>query len=49
VLAGLLRIGGIDLALCDYRFTHAGDAHGVVALSDATIFVASQKATPVLE
>jgi quercetin dioxygenase-like cupin family protein len=49
VLAGLVSIGGIELAPGDYLFTHAGEEHDVVALSDATIFVASQKATPVLE
>jgi quercetin dioxygenase-like cupin family protein len=37
------------LSTGDYLFTSAGEQHDVVALSDASIFVSSQKATPVVE
>ena len=49
VLAGTVRIGGVELSAGDYLFTSPGEQHDVVALSDATIFVSSQKATPVVE
>ena len=49
VLAGIVRIGGLELATGDYLYTEAGEEHDVFALSDATLFVSSQKATPVLE
>jgi quercetin dioxygenase-like cupin family protein len=49
VLAGRVRIGGVDLEAGDYPFTTAGEEHDVVAVTDATIFVWSQEATPVVE
>jgi quercetin dioxygenase-like cupin family protein len=49
VLAGRVRIGGVELAAGDYLFTESGEEHDVVALSDAAIFVSSQQATPVVE
>lgn len=50
VLAGTVRIGGIELTSGDYLFTGPGEEHDVVAVSDmATIFVSSQKSTPVVE
>lgn len=49
VLSGTVLIGGAELSQGDYLFTSAGEEHDVVAVEDATIFVASQKATPVLE
>ncbi len=49
VLAGIVRIGGVELAPGDYLFTEPGEEHDVLALSDATIFVSSQKTTPVVE
>jgi quercetin dioxygenase-like cupin family protein len=49
VLSGVVRIGGVELAAGDYLFTQPGEEHDVVAVSDATIFVSSQKATPVVE
>jgi quercetin dioxygenase-like cupin family protein len=49
VLAGLVRIGGVELSAGDYLFTSAGEEHDVVAVSDASIFVSSQKGTPVVE
>jgi quercetin dioxygenase-like cupin family protein len=49
VLAGAVRIGGVELAAGDYLFTQPGEEHDVVAVSDSVIFVSSQKATPVLE
>lgn len=49
VLAGMVSIGGVSLASGDYLFTAPGEEHDVVALSDAVIFVSSQKATPIVE
>ena len=49
VMAGRVRIGDVDLDAGDYLFTEPGEEHDVVALTDATIFVSSQKATPVVE
>jgi quercetin dioxygenase-like cupin family protein len=49
VLAGSVRIGGVELAAGDYLFTSAGEEHDVVAVTDAAIFVSSQRATPIVE
>ncbi len=49
VMSGKVLIGGFELNEGDYLFTQAGEEHDVVALSDAVIFVSSQKATPVVE
>jgi quercetin dioxygenase-like cupin family protein len=49
VLAGAVRIGGVELAEGDYLFTSPGEEHDVVAVTDAQIFVSSQRATPVVE
>jgi quercetin dioxygenase-like cupin family protein len=49
VLYGIVRIGGIELCAGDYLFTEPGEEHDVVALSDASIFVSSQRATPLVE
>ena len=49
VLSGTVGIGGVELSAGDYLFTDPGEEHDVVAVSDALIFVSSQKSTPVLE
>ena len=49
VLSGRVSIGGVVLDAGDYLFTSPGEEHDVVALSDAQIFVSSQKATPIVE
>ena len=49
VLAGVVQIGGVELAPGDYLFTEAGEEHDVLALTDAIIFVSSQKGTPIVE
>ncbi|MFO1280908.1 MAG: cupin domain-containing protein [Burkholderiales bacterium] len=49
VIAGQVRIGGVDLVAGDYLYTEAGEEHDVVAVTDATIFVSSQKPTPFVE
>lgn len=43
------RSGGAELSEGDYLFTEPGEEHDVVALSDAVIFVSSQKATPLVD
>lgn len=42
-------IGGVELAEGDYLFTQPGEEHEVVALTEAVIFVSSQKSTTVVE
>ncbi len=49
VLSGTVSIGGAELSAGDYLFTSPGEEHDVVAVSDALIFVSSQKTTPILE
>ena len=49
VLAGSVRIAEEDLLAGDYLFTEAGEEHDVQALTDAIIFVSSQKGTPIVE
>jgi len=49
VLAGTVRIGGVELNAGDYLFTSPGEEHDVVAVTDCSIFVSSQRATPVVE
>jgi len=49
VLSGSVSIGGVVLDAGDYLFTSPGEEHDVVALTDAQIFVSSQKATPIVE
>jgi quercetin dioxygenase-like cupin family protein len=49
VLDGTVRIGGVELCAGDYLFTLPGEEHDVVAVSAATIFVSSQRGTPVVE
>jgi quercetin dioxygenase-like cupin family protein len=49
VLSGTVSIGGVELTEGDYLFTTPGEEHDVVAVSDASIFVSSQKSTPVVE
>jgi quercetin dioxygenase-like cupin family protein len=49
VLSGTVKIGGVELASGDYLFTSPGEDHDVVAVTDALIFVSSQKSTPIIE
>lgn len=49
VLEGTVRIGGVELGPGDYLFTTPGEEHDVVAISQASIFVSSQKSTPIVE
>ena len=49
VLSGRVAVGGTPLEEGDYMFTTPGEEHDVVAVTDAVIFVSSQKATPVVE
>ena len=49
VLSGSVMLGGSLLDEGDYAFTTPGEEHDVLAITDAVIFVSSQKATPVIE
>ena len=46
VISGRVSLGEVTLEAGDYLFTSPGDEHDVVAITDAVIFVSSQKATP---
>ena len=48
VLAGTVQIGGCGLERGGYLFTTAGEEHDVYAVTDAAIFVSSQRATPLV-
>ena len=48
VLSGRVTLGTAELDEGDYLFTTPGEEHDVVAVTDAVIFVSSQKATPVV-
>ena len=48
VLSGRVTLGTAQLEEGDYLFTTPGEEHDVVAVTDAVIFVSSQKATPVV-
>ena len=48
VLSGQVTLGGVAMEPGDYLFTTPGEEHDVVAVTDAMIFVSSQKATPVV-
>ncbi|MEO5764813.1 MAG: cupin domain-containing protein [Casimicrobiaceae bacterium] len=48
-LSGSVVIGGAELGAGDYLFTEPGEEHDVVAVTDAVIFVSSQKSTPIVE
>lgn len=49
VLQGQVRIGGAELDEGDYLYTEAGEEHDVAAVTDAMIFVSSQKRISVVE
>ena len=49
VLTGEVSIGGVALEEGDDLFTSTGEEHEVVAISDAVIFVSSQRAAPVID
>jgi quercetin dioxygenase-like cupin family protein len=49
VLSGNVTLGGEALEEGDYLFTTPGEEHDVVGVTDAIIFVSSQKATPFIE
>jgi len=49
VISGSVQIADQELAQHDYLFTDAGEVHEVLALTDAVIFVVSEKPTPVIE
>lgn len=49
VLSGEVSIGDARMEAGDYLFTAPGEEHDVVALTDAVVFVSSQKATPIVE
>jgi quercetin dioxygenase-like cupin family protein len=49
VIKGCVMISGVKLQENDYLFTEPGERHDVTAIEDSIIYVASQKATPIVE
>lgn len=49
VLEGSVAIGGVPLDKGDYMYVTAGEEHDVVGVTDATIFVSSQRASKFVE
>ncbi len=49
VLSGTILLGGTRMEAGDYAFTEAGEEHDVVGVTDAVIFVSSQKPVTVVE
>ena len=49
VLEGIVTISGVEMREGDYLYTEAGEEHDVIGVTDAVIFVSSQKATPAVE
>ena len=49
VLEGSVTLDGLAMSPGDYLFTIPGEEHDVVAVTDAVIFVSSQKATPLVQ
>jgi quercetin dioxygenase-like cupin family protein len=49
VVSGRVTLGDVAMEEGDYLYTVPGEEHDVVAVTDAVIFVSSQKATPVIE
>ena len=49
VIEGKVTLGGVAMEAGDYLFTTPGEEHDVVAVTDAVIFVSSQKATPLVQ
>ncbi|MDX1572430.1 MAG: cupin domain-containing protein [Methylophaga sp.] len=49
VISGSVQISGQELAQHDYLLTEPGEEHDVLALTDAVIFVSSERATPITE
>ena len=49
VISGHVTLGDVEMRAGDYLYTDPGEEHDVVAITDAVIFVSSQKKTPVVE
>ena len=44
ILHGQVLIGGVELLKGDYLYTEGGEAHDIVALTDAELFISSEQA-----
>lgn len=49
VLEGRVALDGVELGEGDYLFVEPGEEHDVVALTDALLFVSTQKSTAFVE
>lgn len=49
VLEGIVTLDGLEMTPGDYLYTTSGEEHDVVAVTDAIIFVSSEKAVTVVE
>lgn len=49
VLSGRVTLDGVELSEGDYLFVEPGEQHDVVALTDALLFISTQKSTAFVE
>jgi quercetin dioxygenase-like cupin family protein len=49
VLEGRVTLDGVEMAEGDYLFVEPGEEHDVVALTDALLFISTQKSTAFVE
>ena len=49
VLSGRVTLDGVELGEGDYLFVEPGEEHDVVALTDALLFISTQKSTAFVE
>ena len=49
VLEGIVTLDGLEMSPGDYLYTTPGEEHDVVAVTDAIIFVSSEKPVTVVE
>jgi len=49
VLSGRVALDGVEMVEGDYLFVEPGEEHDVVALTDALLFISTQKSTAFVE
>ncbi len=49
VLDGRVALDGVEMSAGDYLFVEPGEEHDVVALTDALLFISTQKSTAFVE
>ncbi len=49
VIEGRVALDGVEMSVGDYLFVEPGEEHDVVALTDALLFISTQKSTAFVE